>query len=127
MLSLEVVEQRDLVVERLLQRPPVLAVGRPGDGIAVVKQPGGRQRVARVLGRERAPGSDVAVAVKDEGAVPVRRHLDQEVGAADGAGLCAHGSACRRRAQDYSSEHGSKSKQSDAGTSHNALLTTPGR
>src|SRR6267143_3115843 len=90
-LGLEMVEQGDLVVEGLLESPTVRAVRGPCDGIAVGQQPVARQGVAGVGRRQGIPRDHIAVAVKDEGAIPYGWHLDEEVGAIDGSSLGGDG------------------------------------
>src|SRR5207302_10139197 len=80
----EIVEQRDLVLERVLERPAARAVCRPGGRVAVVLQP-----VAGLNGRcslrlAYAAWRDVAVSVKEQGAVSVGVHVDSICRRADG-------------------------------------------
>src|SRR5216683_601938 len=86
-LVLEVIEQSDLVMEGGLYGPAVRAVGRAGDRVAVGEQPGARHRVAGVRCGQRIARQNISVAVEDQGSIPRRRHLDDEVGPVDGPGF----------------------------------------
>src|SRR5207253_8485129 len=71
-----IVEQRDLVLERVLERPAARAVCRPSGRVAVVLQPVAGLNGWCSLRLAYAAWRDVAVAVKEQGAVPVGGHVD---------------------------------------------------
>ena len=94
-LLVEVIEERDLVLESVFKRPPVRAVRRACDGEVVAEQPGRGVNPGRGDGDPVTAGRHVAVAVEKKSAVPLGRHLDLIVGGPDGAGERPR--ACRRQ------------------------------
>ena len=81
---IEEVEERDLVLQRVLERPTRGAVGGAGDRVVVCDQPRGGLRTGRGHRRVGAPRRHIAVAVQEESAVPSDRDLDAVGGFSDG-------------------------------------------
>src|SRR5207302_11089200 len=81
----EEVEERELVLEGVRQRPAGAAVGGTGKCVALLEQPALGGGVAAVAGRVAAGGRRVTVAVEEEGAVPALGDVHQVGGGADAA------------------------------------------
>src|SRR5579875_3436311 len=82
-------------MESLLERPPILAVRRTGQRIALLQEFTRRKLVRGIRGRIEQWGRSrhVTMTVESEGTVPVRRHRDGVIGPTEGSlkSVCSAG------------------------------------
>src|SRR5690242_6320833 len=79
----EEIQQGDLIVECLLQRPTVLAVRRACQRIARLQHRRLGQRITGIHGSQWIARKYIAMTIEDERSVPVRRNFNQVVGSPD--------------------------------------------